>query len=65
VPKAAAAVVKPRYLDKDGQPLPDDAPAERIAESVYDVPIRPACAGQPHPAFAVDAQGRTATTPTR
>jgi ABC-type transport system substrate-binding protein len=57
-PKAAAEVVKPRYLDPDGRPLPDDAPAEAIAESVYDVPIRPGVMFQPHPAFAKDAQGR-------
>jgi len=57
-PKAAAAVVKPHYLDKAGQPLADDAPAETIAESVYDIPIRPGMRYQPHPAFAVDAQGR-------
>ena len=58
VPKAAAAVTKPRYLDKDGQVLPDDAPADAIAESVYDVPIKPGMRYQPHPAFAVDAQGK-------
>jgi len=57
-PKAAAAVAKPRYLDKQGQPLPDDAPAEQIAESVYDVPVRQGVMFQPHPAFAKDEQGR-------
>ena len=40
VPKSAAAVVKPIYLDKDGNKLPDDAPADQVAESVYDVPIK-------------------------
>ena len=58
VPKSAAAVVKPRYVDKAGQPLPDDAPAEAVAESVYDVPIKPGIRFQPHPAFATDEQGR-------
>ncbi len=58
VPKSAAAVVKPRYVDKNGQPLPDDAPADAVAESVYDVPIKPGIRFQPHPAFALDAQGR-------
>ena len=57
-PKSASAVVKPRYLDKAGQPLPDDAPAEAIAESVYDVPVRQGVMYQPHPAFAKDEQGR-------
>lgn len=58
VPKTASEVVKPHYLGKDGQPLPDDAPAEQVAESVYDVPIKPGIRYQPHPAFAVDEQGR-------
>ena len=58
VPRAAAQVAKPRYLDRAGQPLPDDAPVEAIAESVYDIPIRRGMRYQPHPAFAVDAQGR-------
>ncbi len=57
-PKSAAVVARPRYVDKHGQPLPDDAPAEQVAESIYDVPIRPGMRYQPHPAFAVDAQGR-------
>lgn len=58
VPKAAAAVVQPHYIDDKGQPLPDDAPAERVAESIYEVPIKAGIKYQPHPAFAVDAQGR-------
>ena len=58
VPKSAAAVVKPRYIDKNGQPLPDDAPAERIAESVYDIPIRQGVRFQPHPAFAKGPDGK-------
>ena len=58
VPKAAERVVEPRFLDKDGNELPADAPAEQVAESVYDVPIRKGIRFQPHPAFAVDEQGR-------
>jgi ABC-type transport system substrate-binding protein len=58
VPKTAAEVVKPKYLDKDGKPLPDDAPGELVAESVYDVPIKPGILYQPHPAFSKDAGGR-------
>ncbi len=58
IPKSALEVAHPRYVDKDGQPLPDDAPAERIAESVYDVKVRPGILYQPHPAFALDEQGR-------
>lgn len=57
-PKAAAQVVEPSYFDHNGQRLADDAPADRIAESVYDIPIRSGILYQPHPAFAKDAQGR-------
>ncbi len=58
VPKTAEKVVTPRYLDKNGQPLPDDAPADQIAESVYDVPIKKGILFQPHPAFARDERGQ-------
>ena len=58
VPKSAREVVKARYVDKDGKPLPDDAAPEQIAESIYDVPIKPGILYQPHPAFAKDEQGR-------
>ncbi|WP_418320915.1 ABC transporter substrate-binding protein [Piscinibacter sakaiensis] len=58
VPKTAAEVVKPRYYDRNGKPLADDAPGEQVAESVYDVPIKPGIVYQPHPAFAVDDSGR-------
>ena len=57
VPKTAVEVVKPRYVDKAGQPLADDAPAENIAESVYDIRIKPGIRYAPHPAFAKDATG--------
>jgi ABC-type transport system substrate-binding protein len=57
VPKAAAEVVQPRYLDAKGQPLPDDAPGDQVAESVYDIPIRRGVMYAPHPAFARDEQG--------
>ncbi len=58
VPKTAAQVVTPSYLDKNGQRLADDAPADQIAESVYDVPIKPGILYQPHPAFAKDERGQ-------
>ncbi len=58
VPKTAREVIKPRFIDSQGKPLPDDAPVEAIAESIYDVPIRPGILYQPHPALAKDEQGR-------
>ncbi|MBK7061701.1 MAG: ABC transporter substrate-binding protein [Rubrivivax sp.] len=57
VPKSAREVVKPRYLGKGGQPLPEDAPSDQVVESVYDVPIKTGILYQPHPAFAKDEQG--------
>ncbi len=58
IAKAAAAVVQPRFIDAQGQTLPADASADKIAESIYDIPIRPGIKFQPHPAFARDAQGQ-------
>ncbi len=58
VPKAAVEVAKPTYLDKDGRVLPDDAPGEQVAESVYDIGIKPGILFQPHPAFATYEAGR-------
>jgi len=57
VPKAVTEIATPHYLDKDGKPLPADAPGELIAESQYDVHIIPGTLYAPHPAFAKDAKG--------
>jgi ABC-type transport system substrate-binding protein len=57
-PKTAEAVVPPYYLDAAGKRLPMDAPAQQIAESVYDIKIKPGIQYAPHPAFAKDGQGR-------
>jgi ABC-type transport system substrate-binding protein len=51
VPLAAAQMPTVRYLDDRKRPLPDDAPAERIAYSVYEIHIKPNMRYQPHPAF--------------
>jgi ABC-type transport system substrate-binding protein len=55
--KAAQEVAKPRYYDKNGQEIGADAPADQVAESVYDIKIKPGIKFQPHPAFARDANG--------
>ena len=46
------------YLDKNNRSLPDDAPAEQVAFSVYEIHLHPGQRYQPHPAFARDAQGK-------
>jgi ABC-type transport system substrate-binding protein len=56
-PRAAEAVARPRYYDRDGGELPADAPGESIAESVYDIRIKKGILFAPHPAFARDAAG--------
>ena len=58
IPAAAEVVPHPRYFDAAGKALPDDAPAERIARSVYEIRIRPGIRYQPHPAFALDPAGQ-------
>ncbi|MFW7346112.1 MAG: ABC transporter substrate-binding protein [Pigmentiphaga sp.] len=58
VPRAAVRVVDPVYLDAQGNRLPDSVPGEQVAQSVYDIPIKPGIRFQPHPAFAVDEAGR-------
>lgn len=58
VPLTAEAVPEPRYYDAVGKRLPDDAPSSRIAESVYEIRVRPGIRYQPHPAFARDEAGR-------
>jgi len=51
VPLAAAQMPTVRYLDNRNRPLPDDAPAGRIAYSIYEIHIKPNMRYQPHPAF--------------
>jgi len=57
IPRAARAVAEPTYLDQQGQPLPQDAPGEEVAESIYEIRLKPDILFQPHPAFARDDNG--------
>src|SRR5574343_674853 len=58
LPATLTQVPAPRFFDAAGRQLPSNAPAERIAESVYELKLKPGIHFQPHPAFAVDAQGQ-------
>ncbi len=58
IPTTVEAVPLPRFLDAQGRDLPADAPAEAIAESVYELKLRPGIRYQPHPAFAEDEAGQ-------
>ena len=58
VPQAAGEMPQVTYLDKNSQTLPDDAPADKVAFSVYEIHLRPDLKYQPHPALAKDAAGK-------
>ncbi len=58
VPLAAADMPEVTYFDKDGNRLPDDAPAEEVAYTDYVVAIQRGIQYQPHPAFATDESGK-------
>ena len=58
IPLAAKKMPTVRYLDKDQQPLPDTAPANLIAFSVYEIQIKSGMRYQPHPVFARNADGK-------
>ena len=57
IPLTATGVPVARYLDTDGNTLPDNARVDDIAYSVYDIRIEPGIMYQPHPAFARDQRG--------
>jgi ABC-type transport system substrate-binding protein len=58
IPLTATTVPVPRYLDDEGHALPADAASEDVVFSVYDITIEPGIMYQPHPAFALDQQGK-------
>ena len=57
VGRSAQEVVAPHYLDKAGKTLPDDAPGEQIAETQFDIKIKPGIMFAPHPSLAKNASG--------
>jgi ABC-type transport system substrate-binding protein len=56
-PRAAQAIAEPVFKNAKGETLPPNAPADQIAESVYDITIRPAIRFAPSPVFARNADG--------
>jgi len=56
-PLTAAAMPTVRYFDANGRELPADAPSTSIALSEYEIRIKPGILYQPHPAFALRADG--------
>lgn len=56
-PLAAESIAKPKYFDKNGRALPENADPSEIAESHYEIRIRENVFYAPHPAFARNAAG--------
>ena len=58
IPATVEAMPRAVFFDGKGRQLPDDAPPQSVAYTVYDIHIIPGIRYQPHPAFAVDAAGK-------
>ncbi|WP_428825277.1 ABC transporter substrate-binding protein [Azonexus sp. IMCC34842] len=58
IPATLEQVPVPRFYDSKGRELSAQAPVEQIAESVYELKLKPGIRYQPHPAFALDASGQ-------
>lgn len=55
---AATDIPRPTYYDAANRPLPDTAPGDKVAFSVYEIHVRPGLMYQPHPALAKDETGK-------
>jgi len=58
IPATLEQVPQPRFFDVQGRELAADAPLDSIAESVYELRLKPGIRYQPHPAFATDERGQ-------
>jgi len=58
IPATVESMPHGEFFDKEGRRLPDDAPPQSVAYTVYDIHVIPGIRYQPHPAFAVDAEGK-------
>lgn len=57
-PLGASQMPEVQYRDRTGHPVSADAPESAIAESVYDISLRPDLHYAPHPAFTRNADGQ-------
>lgn len=58
IPQTLSAMPSVTYLDAAGHVLPHDAAPASIAQTVYELHVRPGIYYQPHPAFARDKNGQ-------
>ncbi len=57
IPSTAKEMPVVTYFDHEGNQLPEDAEADHIAYSIYEISIKPEIFFQPHPALARNEQG--------
>ena len=60
VPMLMEDMPQVEYFSAEGQPLPNDAPAESIAKVQYTMRLKKGVMYQPHPCFAKDEHGNPA-----
>lgn len=65
IPLTATELPSVEHLDREGKPLPADAPAEAVARAVYTIRIRAGIRYQNHPCFARDESGKPRYIPIR
>ena len=58
IPATVESMPRAAFYDGKGKRLPDDAPPQSVAYTIYDIHVIPGIRYQPHPAFAVDAAGK-------
>ena len=57
IPLTIEQIPEPAYYDKDGNPLPPDAPPDAVAKAVYELTIKPGIRFQEHACFATKPDG--------
>lgn len=58
IPATVDAMPKAAFYDAHDRRLPDDAPPAKVAYTIYELHVTPGIHYQPHPAFAVDRDGK-------
>ena len=56
-PRTLVALPEVTYLDSQRRVVAANTPAKNIAESVFELQLKPGILFQPHPAFALNDQG--------
>lgn len=58
MPATLLALPEVSFFDAKGRKLPANASPDQVAESLYDLQLKPGIRYQPHPAFALDEDGK-------